>query len=83
MHIEEMPSDDDTTMFVPFFSTNVNSTPSRSSGIIPAAPIVSQAVDNDVAGPDYPSFLLYVEVESEEYEEVRSILKEQDCYMRE
>lgn len=81
MYIEEMPEDANTTLFVPFFPTNVDSTTAGLGGVSPAAPIISEVADNS-PGPNYPSYLLYVEVETEDYDRVLTILEEHDCYMR-
>jgi len=81
MYIEEMPEDADTTLFLPFFpmSGETNTTGSARG---PVTPIISE-VQDDGSGPSYPSYLLFVEIETEDYDQAMSILQEHECYMRE
>jgi|SRR5690625_2911661 len=81
MYLDEMPDDSDTTMFVPFFPTSID-TNTTGAARGPVAPIISDVTDDD-SGPNYPSYLLFVEVETEDYDQAMSILQEHDCYMRE
>lgn len=80
MYLDEMPEDSDTTIFVPFFSTSVD-TNTAGAARGPVAPIISD-VRGDNSGPNYPSYLLFVEVETEDYDQAMSVLQEHDCYMR-
>lgn len=82
MYVEEMPEDTDTALFVHFFPTNIDSTTAGSTGVVPASPIISGERE-ELAGPNYPSYLLYVEVETEDYDEAMAILQEHECFTRE
>lgn len=79
MYVEEMPEDADTTLLVPFFPTNIESSAGAAGNVGPITPIISDA-GKDVDGPKYLSHLLHVEVETEDYNEVLSILEKHDCY---
>jgi|SRR5699024_6733230 len=81
MYIEEMPADADTTLFLPFFSMS-GETNISGSARGPVTPIISKG-QNDGLGPNYPSYFLFVEVETEDYDQAMSILQEYECYMRE
>lgn len=81
VYVEVMPEDVDTSLFVPFFPRPVDSGTVASGGVGSVPPILPE-IRKEVSGPNYPSYLLYVEVETEDYERVLSILEEHDCYVR-
>src|SRR5690625_3863397 len=81
MHIEEMPEDARTKLYVPVFpaSLDTNTTGSARGPITPAL----SSVEDDVSGPDYPSYLLYIEIETDDYEQAMKILQDHEYYVRE
>jgi len=81
MYIEEMPKDTDATLYVPMFPTSIY-TNTTASARGPITPALSGVVD-DVSGPDYPSYLLYIEIETDDYDKAMSILQEHEYYVRE
>ncbi len=81
MYLDEMPEDTETRLFVPILPTS-GDTNITGSARGPVTPIVSE-IDDDLSGPNYPPYLLYVEVETDDYDQAMSILQEHDCYTRE
>jgi len=80
MYIEEMPEDARTTLYVPVFPASLD-TNTTGSARGPITPALSSVVD-DVSGPDYPSYLLYVEIETDDYEQALEILQNHEYYVR-
>jgi|SRR5699024_27912 len=80
MYIEEMPKDARTTLYVPVFPASLD-TNTTGSARGPITPALSSVVD-EVSGPDYPSYLLHVEIETDDYDEAMKILQDHEYYVR-
>lgn len=82
IYVEEMPEDSKPTSFIPLIPRSMDSGVAATGGVGSVTPFIPSK-EAESPGPNYPPYLLHVELEGEDWDKAMEILQEHDCYTSE